>query len=233
MTPNTNHVLEDKMNRYPKINTLFLRDDKHRLTEQIRRPVIGSISKWLVTEKIDGTNIRIHYELDEEGNITGRIGGRTDRAQIPAGIIEYIYNLHLDDSVREIMKEHELTQMTLFGEGYGSGIQKGGGDYRDKPGFILFDIQVGDHWLTDEVVTQTANELAINRVPFLGEMKLEDIIELVQRGFESQCAAKPKKAEGVVGRPLEPLYDSRGSRVILKLKTKDFERLSPGCWGEP
>ncbi len=29
-------------------------------------------------------------------------------------------------------------------------------------------------------------------------------------------------AEGVVGKTLEPLFDRRGKRLILKLKTKDF-----------
>lgn len=31
-----------------------------------------------------------------------------------------------------------------------------------------------------------------------------------------------KDAEGLVGRPLEALFDKKGARLIVKLKTKDF-----------
>jgi hypothetical protein len=49
-------------------------------------------------------------------------------------------------------------------------------------------------------------------------------VGLCEAGFVSLAAeAEPDhKAEGIVARPLEPLYDNRGERLILKLKTKDF-----------
>src|SRR3990167_4368736 len=44
---------------FPKIETLYERGADFSVTDVLRSPVIGTISKWLVTEKVDGTNIRI------------------------------------------------------------------------------------------------------------------------------------------------------------------------------
>lgn len=209
------------MHTYPKIETLFRRDERHRITDELRRPVIGTISKWRATEKVDGTNIRVH--LTHDGNrVTSEIGGRTDRAQIPAPLVEHLRHLDLD-AATAIMEDHSLPAMTLFGEGYGPGIQKGG-NYRHDQGFILFDVQVGDLWLADDAVTETADRLGIPRVPDLGIMSLDDIIDMVRDGFSSLCAIRDQPAEGIVARPLEPLYDQRGERLIVKVKTKDFRQ---------
>ncbi len=71
---------------YHKIETLFDRDGKFVVT-RLRNPVYGQFKKWHVTEKIDGTNIRV--TLTEEGKVV--LGGRTDAAQIPADLIQYLY----------------------------------------------------------------------------------------------------------------------------------------------
>ena len=62
---------------------------------------------------------------------------------------------------------------------------------------------------------------------FLGEYSLDKIVEYVKEGFDSVVAEEegtPRKAEGLVGRTIEPLFDKRGRRLIIKLKTKDFEK---------
>ena len=74
------------MKEYPKIETLFNRDEKFKLTSEVRSPVFATIKSWVVTEKIDGTNIRIN--LDENDVVT--FNGRTDNAQIPAELAIYI-----------------------------------------------------------------------------------------------------------------------------------------------
>jgi hypothetical protein len=40
-------------------------------------------------------------------------------------------------------------------------------------------------------------------------------------GFTSQIGPS-HPAEGLVGRPVEALFDKKGHRLIVKLKTKDF-----------
>lgn len=208
------------MNTYPKIDTLFKRDDSHQITNEYRRPVVATISQWVGTEKVDGTNIRIHS--GEDGSID--IGGRTDNAQLPVPLVAHLQELRpaLELNFKGIKADHGLSTITLFGEGYGPKIQ-GGGNYRDDQGFILFDVQVdGRAWLNDLAVSETAARLNIPRVPVLGVLGLDEWIDMARDGFESRCSVRPRPAEGVVCRPIEPLYDQRGSRIIVKIKTKDF-----------
>ena len=45
---------------YPKIETLFNRDEKFKVVEgDYRLPEFENIKQWDVTEKIDGTNVRV------------------------------------------------------------------------------------------------------------------------------------------------------------------------------
>jgi hypothetical protein len=60
----------------------------------------------------------------------------------------------------------------------------------------------------------------IDVVPDFGDMTLEDATELVRVGFQSRIGKG--KSEGLVGRPIEALFDKKGHRLIVKLKTKDF-----------
>lgn len=214
------------MRPYPKIDTLFIRDEKFRVTEALRRPVFGDIATWIVTEKIDGTNIRISYSR-AAGKI--EVGGRTDNAQIPADLVRHIYDTITPAAMDSLLlaDSHPETRITLFGEGYGPGIQKGGGDYCANKSFIMFDalIECGTEgwWQDDQKVTEWAGKLGIARVPVVGEWSLGEIIHNVRRGIDSLAAqVRPRLAEGVVGRTREPLFDKRGQRLILKLKTSDF-----------
>ena len=115
-----------------------------------------------------------------------------------------------------------LSDVIIYGEGYGAGIQKGGGDYSSVKQLIIFDVLVGTWWLSYENVCDVAEKLGLAVVPNFGQMPLEEATELVRAGFQSQCAATPRAAEGLVGRPLETLFDKKGARLITKLKTKDF-----------
>jgi hypothetical protein len=45
---------------------------------------------------------------------------------------------------------------------------------------------------------------------------------MVRAGFQSRLNGGKAKAEGLVGRPAETLFDKKGARLIVKLKTKDF-----------
>ena len=54
------------MIKYPKIETLFERDkDTFKVTDKIRLPEFEMIDNWLITEKIDGTNVRVIYSPSE------------------------------------------------------------------------------------------------------------------------------------------------------------------------
>lgn len=205
---------------YHKINTLFERDRATFIVDpsKLKSSVLGTISEWDVTEKIDGTNIRVM--LSEDGEVS--FGGRTNAAQIPGDLVQHLMRTFQQDRMKAAMwVDGAPTKAVLYGEGYGPGIQKGGSLYRDTKGFILFDVLVGDKWWLDKAaVDDVAGKLGIEVVPYLGRMKLDQIVEHVRNPFASKIGTAI--SEGVVARPIETLFDKRGERVVIKLKTKDF-----------
>lgn len=212
------------MRTYPKIDTAFDRDEAFKVdTTRLRRPVVASIATWRVSEKVDGTNIRIHFARDEVDDVGPRIAGRTDNAQLHPGLLDHVRMIaeEVEPEVEAIGSEFSLPSLTLYGEGYGAKIQSGGA-YRPDQGFILFDVLAGGRWLGFDQVLDTGKRLGIPVVPDFGEMAWDEAVNLAREGFESRCSVQPRPAEGLVLRTVEPLYDNRGERIIVKLKTKDF-----------
>jgi hypothetical protein len=208
------------MSEYHKIETLFERDEK---TFKVKPGVLKNrtyslLKSWLWTEKVDGTNIRVIWK---DSKLT--MGGKTDNAQIHADLIKWLYENVTTDKLRAAFPE-DVTDVVVYGEGYGAGIQKGGGDYSPIKKLIVFDVLVGGKWwLNYEAVCDVAGKLGLDMVPSFGEMTIEDAAEFVRAGFKSRCSINTgKDAEGLVGRPLETLFDKKGHRLITKIKTKDF-----------
>ncbi|MFH1236239.1 MAG: RNA ligase family protein [Parcubacteria group bacterium] len=201
---------------YHKIETLYERDEQtHRLKPELilKNRVYGIIKTWHWTEKIDGTNIRCIWS---GGKLT--FGGKTDNAQIHADLIRYMYETVSPEKMREVFPDSDAV---LYGEGYGAGIQKGGG-YSPTKKLIVFDVLVaGQWWLSWENTCDVAEKLGIDVVPYIGEMTLEEATKMVKSGFPSALGSHPP-AEGMVGRTVETLFDKKGGRMIIKLKTKDF-----------
>jgi hypothetical protein len=152
-------------------------------------------------------------------------GGKTDNAQINTSLLKTLQNTFPPDKLREVFPD---TDVVLYGEGYGAGIQKHGGDYSPNKQFILFDVLVGGKWwLSHENVQDVASKLGIDVVPDFGYMTLEEATQFVRDGFNSIIARNNfirREAEGLVGRPEETLFDKKGHRLITKLKTCDFAK---------
>lgn len=213
--------------KYPKIETLYNRDkDTFKvIPSELRLPEFGLVKRWLVTEKVDGTNIRVM--LDTDGNVT--FEGRTDRAQIPAHLLRHLDDMFTQELMCSLFEPNELgyPEVTLFGEGYGEKIQKGG-NYRKGVSFRLFDVRVGDWWLNWSSVQEIARNLGIKTVPYLGYIdflptcyaELEDVISLSVVA-EEECG-KLIRPEGIVCRTEPLLLMRNGQRLIFKLKFKDF-----------
>lgn len=205
------------MSEYHKIETLYERDmDTFKVQAgKLKNPVYGIIKSWRWTEKIDGTNIRVIWK---DGKLS--FGGKTENAQIHGDLIKYLYETFDPAMLANAFDGETPDGVVLYGEGYGSGIQKGGGSYSTTKKFILFDVKVGQWWLSHENVCDVAQKLGIDVVPDFGDMTLEEATDMVRRGFPSRIGTQ--QAEGLVGRPIEALFDKKGSRLIVKLKTSDF-----------
>lgn len=169
-------------------------------------------ARWIFTEKVDGTNIRVHWDGHK---VT--FGGRTESAQIPAKLIARLIELFTEELFEQAFAE---TEVILFGEGHGAGIQKGGGNYSPVPDFVLFDVKVGEWWLQRPDVEDVATKLGLRVVPVVLTGTLHDAIKTVRTGLTSAWGDFP--AEGVVGVPEVGLLDRAGRRVMVKVKRQDF-----------
>jgi len=203
---------------YHKIETLYERDEA---TFKVKSGVFKNrtyalLKVWEFTEKIDGTNIRCIWNPAASIKLT--FGGRTHNAQIHADLVRWLYE---NVSVEKLQAIFPDGPAVIYGEGYGAGIQKVGGGYSPTKKFIVFDVLVGKWWLSWENTCDVATKLGLDVVPHLGAMTIEAATEFVRAGFASKIGSG-MPAEGVVGRPAEALFDKKGHRLIVKLKTKDF-----------
>lgn len=205
------------MEPYHKIETLLNRDPETFMVTKWdwRTPEFAYLaeSEWLWTEKVDGTNIRVMWD----GN-TVRFAGKSDNAQIHAGLFAVLTGALPDWALDDVFG---ADGGCLYGEGYGAKIQKGGGNYKtDGQDLVLFDVKVGDWWLKRKDVEDVAGRLGVKVVPVIDHGPLVGAVNLAQRGFQSDWGAFD--AEGLVVRPAVPLCARDGSRVIGKIKARDF-----------
>ena len=122
--------------------------------------------------------------------------------------------------------ELEEVPIYIYGEYFGSGIQKCGSRYiQNGNDFRVFDIKQQGWWTPKDVRDSLCKGLGIETVPFLGVMTLKEIEDKVRAGFTTQfeSAADPTLIEeGIVARPTIPLFDSKGNRIIVKVKYCDY-----------
>lgn len=206
--------------KYHKIHALYKRDAKGRFTGELSKPEFDYLynSRWRWTEKVDGTNLRVgldksHFEIQ----------GKSDRAQLPVDLLKNVGKMFLD---RLTWSTNWATvagdePITLYGEGYGAGIQKAGVGYGPDKRFILFDVRRNKRWLARSEVEEIAGYL---QIPIVDEVLVGSIaaaIDYIQHEPISIVAKGAITMEGIVGVPLVPLTNQWGERVIVKVKGKD------------
>ncbi len=219
------------MEEYHKIQSVFKRDPENNhktfLYNLYSRPEFQMLKdlSWAWTEKFDGTNIRIGWD-----GVFGTFGGRQKNSQIPATLMNKLNDLFSPETLRECFSgDHVLAEgshMTLYGEGYGARIQKGGGNYiPDGVDFILFDVlattPTGQKiWLDRQGMVDISYKLGIKHVPIVGYGTINQAIGLARDGFPSSIGTG--QSEGLVLRPRVEMLTRMGNRIITKIKYKDF-----------
>lgn len=216
---------------YIKINSLWKREQYVKglpkgthgplIIGDYSDPEVGNVKKWLVDEKVDGTNIRVIYS---DGKV--RFSGRTDEAQLPVKLLDYLQQTLGEWSLVKAfptIESQKYPTVILFGEGYGPKIQACGGNYRKDVSFILFDVWVDGWWLERSSVKDIASKLGIEVVPEIGIMTEEEIIEFVRSKPLSRCSITPQVMEGIVARSDPLMLFRNGKPLIWKLKCKEFK----------
>ena len=187
--------------------------------------------------------------------------GKTDNAQIPPKMLKFMQDNFPEDKVlaalglkKEILEsewvDHKWTYddgetpnyeaipnlYTIYGEGYGLGIQKGGNYIKDGVDFRVFDVKVtckyhkgnmkvDEIYLNTDARNEIANKLGAYIVPFYGYLTIDEAIEVVRKGIITGMWANPNLVEeGLVLRTDCGLLNRQGKRLIVKIKTEDFEK---------
>jgi hypothetical protein len=174
-----------------------------------------------------------------------RIAGKTDNAQIPPKLLKHMEDKYPKEKIlaslglKEFIptSEWEIDHnwleyeqipniYTIYGEGYGAGIQKAGGNYiKDGVGFIVFDVKVNDIYLKTDARDEIATKLGAPVVPLMGYFTLDEAIDFVRKGFKTGLwDNKDFIEEGLVLRTDLGLRNRMGKRLIVKVKYEDFQK---------
>lgn len=218
----------------------YLRGLKWRAEEKIdgtnMRIEVTKVPVW--DDGIEGRTINgVEFKV--------RIAGKTDNVQIPKNLLKHMQEKYPNEKVlaalglkefipvEEWENEHNwLTYeqipniYTIYGEGYGEGIQSGGWYIKGGNEFIVFDVKVNDIYLKTDARDEIATKLGAPIVPFIGYFTLDEAIAFVRKGFRSHVAQNPdaKMAEGLVLRTDLGLRNRMGNRLIVKIKYEDFQK---------
>lgn len=219
---------------YQKINTLFMRDEKGVIIpSEMTCEEFEYLKdcKWEATEKIDGTNIHIDFVSDGENGLKTIFNGRTAKANIPSHLLSRLHELFTPDKLSECFSDQlediksGAVCVSIYGEGYGTKIQKGGNYIQNGVDFILFDVRVGKWWLKRSDCESIAQKMGLKIVPLIGYMTIPEAMSVVQSGFKSTIAEnKEYDAEGLVLKTPCGLSFRNGERIITKIKTCDFRK---------
>jgi hypothetical protein len=224
------------MYKYPKIDSLFERDkETFKVTKIIRLPEFKNIKNWLLTEKIDGTNIRIIYQPGEPQRIQQEkllFRGKSDNAQMPTYLLEVLQKMFTIEKFKKVIGDGEEPKqgICLYGEGYGQKIQKGGGDYNPGNSFRLFDVWIDGWWLEWDKVCEIAEMMGIKTAPEIQRnADLEFGFHLLENKITSKVAYEEndedrnnKYIEGIVARAYPMMLFRNGTPIKWKLKYSDF-----------
>ena len=214
---------------------------------RMKRDIIMCRKTALLTEYV--VEYEHNIELVETDEVLGvhfsvRYAGKTDNAQIPKNLLKHMQEKYPAEKVLnalglkeyipvEEFAEHKWNSITdvptiytIYGEGYGEGIQSGGWYIKGGNEFIVFDVKVNNIYLKTEARDEIANKLGAPIVPLIGYFTLDEAIEFVRKGFRSRVAETPeaKMAEGLVLRTDLGLFNRMGKRLIVKVKYEDFQK---------
>jgi RNA ligase (TIGR02306 family) len=184
----------------------------------------------VITEKIEGTNVSIHYSKEDEKVIISTHHHAIEEIENTEKENFYcsaVRKLSLDKKVLDLAREFSADKVTIYGELIGPSIQKNIYKLQDMT-IKCFDILVDDSFVNFNVKIETFRNLNIDMVPILFRGTLSDFIRqndnksLVEicRGKSSLCDETYR--EGIVITPvyeleMPPLCKKTG-RLILKQK---------------
>jgi hypothetical protein len=118
-------------------------------------------------------------------------------------------------------------EIVVFGEAYGGKCQGMSATYGTALKFVVFDVKVGDCWLSVPQAEDVAKQLGLEFVSYVRcSAEISDLnrerdtpsVQSKRNGIEGD-----KMREGVVLRPMIELTKNNGGRIICKHKRDEFK----------
>ncbi len=197
----------------------------HRYTdvENLRNfpEVFSGGEEVIVSEKIHGTNARIGYV---EGLLVAGSHGLQRRRPEPEEMATNLYwfpaTLEPVMSLLEALKDRHKVAI-LYGEIYGSRVQKLHYGRRGTLGFAAFDLYADERYLDHDDFQSLCESHGVATVPVLGRGPYSlDFVRGLSRG--KTTLPDDHIREGVVVRPARERRDPRVGRAILKYLSDDY-----------
>lgn len=138
-------------------------------------------------------------------------------------------NENYSDGIRMFGVNLEEVPVYIYGEFFGKKIQKGGNYDKDNNRFSIFDICMQGWYVPIDMLNDYAQKLGLDVAPYIGQMTIPEAEEMVIEGFKTRVpnVSNPDYLEeGIVARPVVPIKDPRGKRIIVKIKTCDYADLN-------
>lgn len=191
-------------------------------------------------EKIHGTSAHLRWALPKNPLVTGGESTPTPVLSFFAGGSNHEQFLSLfnqtDLAERFTALGHE--PVTVYGEAFGGKLQGMSHTYGKSLRFVVFDVMVGDVWVTVPNAADIAAKLGLD---FVSYVEVDATVEAldIERDRPSEMARRlgiegDMPREGIVIRPLEEMVSSNGKRVIAKHKSDRFSEIkTPRVVGDP
>jgi Rnl2 family RNA ligase len=204
-----------------------------------KRLEILSVRQVVATEKIHGTNFRVFFPAGMQSVDEVRFGGRNEEFTSGDGFyggrpVRWFKDQPgLLQRMFDVFTSHGFSDVTVFGEAFGAGIQKGVCYVTlDQVLFRAFDVMVGDNFVTYDLFVALCDEMKLPRVPevWRGEPSVAVLDALLEQGSteakNNGVVAVRNVAEGVVVRSNPLLRDVFGQWLIIKHKSEKFAEVS-------
>lgn len=200
---------------------------------------------WVLVEKIHGSNSAFVYQC-QDGSPSYQLARRN--GLVPNNELQSFFNIGkayqsfverlqqlCESACYELGLDHRQHKVVVYSELYGNKIQKGM-RYHDSESILVFDVRVGNTFLSYEKMSELCALHQLPAVPLIQQGTLDELISGFQgqlEGFHSQVPQKIHQkdvtdapAEGVILRPLrldDDYYPEAKYSTVLRYKWKKME----------
>lgn len=186
--------------------------------------IIDLFRECYALEKIHGTSAHVKFQAIEgfpEGKLTIFSGG--EKFDNFAALWDH---KDLIEKFKEFGTHTIMEGITFYGEAYGGRQQGMSSTYGPNLKFVVFDVKIGDLWLSVPKAAKVAEDMGFEFVhyvkgpatlEFLNQWRDADSTQAIRNGM-----GPGKKREGIVVRPVEEFRKNNGERLIAKHKRAEF-----------